>query len=366
MSTLPDGIDTFLGAAGWAGAQIAPLTGDASFRRYFRVHHEGRSAMLMHAPPPEEPRVFLHVGRWLIDQQIRVPLIYAEDLDKGWVLIEDFGDARMRDWLDENPQGEEEAYAGAIDALVDLHRDRGYFRYQIADFDGALEDYGAAVDGDPSASSYNSRAWVRLQLGDNEGVLSDIEAAAELDPEYGLAEPRLIALGLLGRGDETVALVDEYEVFLEDASVRTQHRAYALGGAGEIDEGRALLEEELEFTPGDADLLNASCWYDGIWDRVTEETIDRFTRAIEGLDNSLEALDSRALALFRLGRNDEALRDLDRVLTIDPEMDGSRYLRGVIRSHSGDAAGAREDIEIVRWASPYTPRQYALWGLEPA
>ena len=252
------------------------------------------------------------------------------------------------------------------EALVDLHRDRGYFRYQIADFDGALEDYGAAVDGDPSASSYNSRAWVRLQLGDNEGVLSDIEAAAELDPEYGLAEPRLIALGLLGRGDETVALVDEYEVFLEDASVRTQHRAYALGGAGEIDEGRALLEEELEFTPGDADLLNASCWYDGIWDRVTEETIDRCTRAIEGLDNSLEALDSRALALFRLGRNDEALRDLDRVLTIDPEMDGSRYLRGVIRSHSGDAAGAREDIEIVRWASPYTPRQYALWGLEPA
>ena len=68
MTTLPDGIHDFLGAAGWAGAQIAPLTGDASFRRYFRVHHEGRSAMLMHAPPPEEPRVFLHVGRWLIDE----------------------------------------------------------------------------------------------------------------------------------------------------------------------------------------------------------------------------------------------------------------------------------------------------------
>ena len=36
MTTLPDGIHDFLGAAGWAGAQIAPLTGDASFRRYFR------------------------------------------------------------------------------------------------------------------------------------------------------------------------------------------------------------------------------------------------------------------------------------------------------------------------------------------
>jgi hypothetical protein len=122
MSTLPDGIHEFLGAAGWAGAQIAPLTGDASFRRYFRLHHEGKRAMLMHAPPPEEPREFLHVGRWLLDQQIRAPQIYAEDLDNGWVLIEDFGDARMRDWLDENPAAEDEAYAAAIDTLADLHR----------------------------------------------------------------------------------------------------------------------------------------------------------------------------------------------------------------------------------------------------
>ena len=251
------------------------------------------------------------------------------------------------------------------DELVALHRDRGYFRYDISDFEGALEDYDKALEGDPSAQSYSDRAWVRLQLGDDEGVVSDIEAAAELDPEYGLAQQRQIALALLGRGDESVTLADEYGVFLEDASVQAQQRAYALGQAGRIDEGRALLEEELEFTPSDANLLNASCWYDGIWNRVTEETVDRCTRAIEGMNNSVAALDSRALALFRLGRNDEALRDLDRVLTIDPEMQGSRYLRGVIRSHSGDADGAREDIGIVRWASPYTPRQYALWGLKP-
>jgi N-acetylmuramate 1-kinase len=37
------------------------------------------------------------------------------------VLLEDFGDDRMRDWLDEHTEGEREAYAGAIDALVELH-----------------------------------------------------------------------------------------------------------------------------------------------------------------------------------------------------------------------------------------------------
>ena len=121
MSTLPSGIHEFLDAAGWAGAEISPLTGDASFRRYFRLHHDGKSAMLMNAPADEKPREFLDVARWLLSHDVRAPQIFAEDLDKGWILIEDFGDDRMRDWLDDNPAGEEAAYAAAIDTLAQLH-----------------------------------------------------------------------------------------------------------------------------------------------------------------------------------------------------------------------------------------------------
>lgn len=121
MSTLPPGIHEFLDAAGWAGAGIAPLTGDASFRRYFRIRKADGRAMLMNAPADEKPQEFLDVARWLLDHQIRAPEIYAEDLANGWILIEDFGDDRMRDWLDENPHAEEAAYAAAIDTLVDLH-----------------------------------------------------------------------------------------------------------------------------------------------------------------------------------------------------------------------------------------------------
>ena len=44
------------------------------------------------------------------------------DVDEhGLVLIEDFGNQRMRDWLDEHPEDEEAVYARAIDALVSLH-----------------------------------------------------------------------------------------------------------------------------------------------------------------------------------------------------------------------------------------------------
>lgn len=119
---LPDGLTEFLDRSGWSGADVDPIPGDASFRRYFRIAGEQGAAMLMHAPPPhEDPQPFLHVADWLNAHDMRAPQIFASDPEQGWVLLEDFGNDRMRDWLDHNPEGEIAAYEGAIDALVDLH-----------------------------------------------------------------------------------------------------------------------------------------------------------------------------------------------------------------------------------------------------
>lgn len=113
----------FLAASGWAGATIEPLAGDASFRRYFRVFGEGRSAVLMDAPPPhEDPRPFVAVAEWLCSMGLSAPEIIARDLDKGLLLLADFGDARLRETLDEDPSRERELYELATDVLIHLHR----------------------------------------------------------------------------------------------------------------------------------------------------------------------------------------------------------------------------------------------------
>ncbi len=112
----------FLAASGWGGAEILPLAGDASFRRYFRIVDGDRSAVLMDAPPPhEDPRPFIAVAEWLVGRGLSAPEIIARDLDKGLLLLGDFGSARLRETLDADPLRERELYETATDVLIHLH-----------------------------------------------------------------------------------------------------------------------------------------------------------------------------------------------------------------------------------------------------
>ena len=120
---IPLGTEAFLNKAGWVGAIIEPLPGDASFRRYFRIRRSSGTAMLMYAPPPnEDPAPFIRSAKWLEGNGMRAPIILAEQAEDGFVLLEDFGEVRMREYLDAWPQDEEEIYRVAIDALIKLRK----------------------------------------------------------------------------------------------------------------------------------------------------------------------------------------------------------------------------------------------------
>lgn len=121
--TPPAHAAAFLDSAGWHGATIKPLAGDASFRRYFRVEAGGRGAVLMDAPPPhEDPRPFISVAQWLNERGFAAPAIHAIDLEHGLVLLEDFGDVRMRETVDADADALMPLYSAAVDVLVELHR----------------------------------------------------------------------------------------------------------------------------------------------------------------------------------------------------------------------------------------------------
>ncbi len=104
-----------------AGADTAwqVVTADASSRRYFRLHCDGRSAICADAPPASENNpAFLAVQALLAGAGLPVPRVLATDLERGFLLLEDFGDRHLAMALDTAAPTED--YLGALPLLLEL------------------------------------------------------------------------------------------------------------------------------------------------------------------------------------------------------------------------------------------------------
>jgi hypothetical protein len=91
----------------WREGVLTPLAGDASFRRYFRWQGDNKSAMAMDAPPPQEDvRPFLVVRDALAALSVSVPACYAQDVERGFLLLEDLGDLTLSQAVSEAKDAE--------------------------------------------------------------------------------------------------------------------------------------------------------------------------------------------------------------------------------------------------------------------
>ncbi len=96
---------------------LTPISGDASFRRYFRFRAEHKQYIAVDAPPEKENNeAFVKVTHLLAAAGLPVPHIYYSSLDFGFFLIGDFGDVVLLNDLDyENVNT---LYGKALDALA--------------------------------------------------------------------------------------------------------------------------------------------------------------------------------------------------------------------------------------------------------
>jgi aminoglycoside/choline kinase family phosphotransferase len=100
--------------------RVTPASADASFRRYFRVHRDGRTQIAMDAPPQQESLdAYLAISRLLAASGVHVPPVLAVDAAQGFVLIGDLGELQYLEALS-NGADPEPLYADAIDALLQL------------------------------------------------------------------------------------------------------------------------------------------------------------------------------------------------------------------------------------------------------
>lgn len=213
----------FLRDAGWGAAKAMPLPGDASTRHYVRLNLGNRTALLMDQPQNSETPVasvnatpterlalgynalarlagadcarFVAAARYLRRAGLAAPDIYAADIARGLLLIEDLGNDLYTDVLANDGGHEVTLYQAAIDALVRLHAELApatlapgipLFAYDetalIAETDLLTEWFLPAALGRPTTTGEASehralwRAAVRLVSGGSVFVHRDYHA----------------------------------------------------------------------------------------------------------------------------------------------------------------------------------------------
>ena len=116
---------------------LTTASADASFRRYFRVHLNGSDTTLiaMDAPPEQESCApFVQVAELFAKAGLNVPEVIAQDLEQGFLLVSDLGNATYLSAL--NDKTATNLYRDANLALIKL---------QLASQPNVLPNYDAAL-----------------------------------------------------------------------------------------------------------------------------------------------------------------------------------------------------------------------------
>ncbi len=85
------------------GCYIKSASSDASFRSYWRVFSQGKTYIVMDAPPEQENCLpFIDISQKLDTSGIQVPVVIAKDLQQGFLLLTDLGTVQYLDVLNQD------------------------------------------------------------------------------------------------------------------------------------------------------------------------------------------------------------------------------------------------------------------------
>ena len=143
---------------GWLNEQcrrddvcLSEVSGDASFRRYYRFAHKNSSFIAVDAPPEHEnSRAFVQIAGAYVGQNVLVPHILRADYELGFMCLSDLGDTLLLDKLkalQHDTSAVIEYYQQALDILPNIAKvvelrqmelpnyDRAFLKRELALFD---------------------------------------------------------------------------------------------------------------------------------------------------------------------------------------------------------------------------------------
>lgn len=120
--------------------QVIPLPGDASFRKYYRILGADKSYILMEDTPDRPPvppfvmvEPFRDIAAHLRRLGLNAPQVYADNIDHGLLLLDDFGENTYTRLLNAGTDAKP-LYELAIDVLIHLHNHKDRCDVKIPDY----------------------------------------------------------------------------------------------------------------------------------------------------------------------------------------------------------------------------------------
>ena len=210
--------------------------------------------------------------------------------------------------------------------------------------DDAIVAYNKGIAIEPADFLYVERALKRPK-SDLAGREADLAAAYKIDstrPETLFAQADLY----LDQGNKQAAIAKLTQMMdLEDANRPNLlvRRGIVFEKFGEKAMAAADFEAARKLMTT-ADALNSACWEKALKGVALQSALADCDMALAKEPGSVAILDSRGLALLRLGRLDDAIAAYDQALAKSPRLPTSLYGRGIARGRKGDKEGAAADI----------------------
>jgi len=250
----------------------------------------------------------------------------------------------LRSFLRNDPDGARAEWAEIIaedpERAAPAHFFRSLFWMVRGDLDAALADVNRAVVLSPQdPHAYARRGEIYHHLGSDAEATANFLRAAQIDPD------NLVALSGMGvclqLSGEWLEAIRWYTRAIRLAPGHAQlhfGRALCLEGENRLDEAVTDLDAAIALDPGDPASFHARGRCRVGSDRSL--AIADFTRSIE-LDAGTSAVwTARGRAYLGEGALDEAERDAERALELDPTDTGARFTRAIVHHRRGDSARA--------------------------
>ena len=115
-------LESFLNKNNIKPRELILMKGDASNRVYSRLYHKDKSMILMDDQDPINLNKFLNVLDTFLKIKLSVPEVFYKDSDKGFALMEDFGEETYTNYINKNLE-HDLIYESAIDVLLRIQKE---------------------------------------------------------------------------------------------------------------------------------------------------------------------------------------------------------------------------------------------------